>query len=243
MAEALEATASRVDDSSHNEDSTPHKCGVCDTEPAKACANCKTVFYCSEDCQKEWKEHKQLCEDYKAMWPAAATKELVTHLEGSVKRLKNEFIDEPRPGSNSEAKQATIVHLIDQASSLGDIVDNVGKLQKAAVNIMHMTSELLKEAEKTSTTEKRAIDHTVEQLYDRMSTGFHEMHAQDRTITVHKQCRLHLLSAAVVPRLRWTWPSQPAFTRTIGAWKLSTSWKKALQWRLPRPKGVRDPYI
>lgn len=38
------------------------RCRVCLKEPAKKCAACKDVSYCSKDCQKfDWKEHKEVC--------------------------------------------------------------------------------------------------------------------------------------------------------------------------------------
>jgi hypothetical protein len=38
------------------------RCRVCLKEPAKKCAACKDVSYCSKECQKfDWKEHKEVC--------------------------------------------------------------------------------------------------------------------------------------------------------------------------------------
>jgi len=39
-----------------------HKCDVCKTATTKACARCKTSFFCSAECQKSaWKKHKKTC--------------------------------------------------------------------------------------------------------------------------------------------------------------------------------------
>jgi len=39
-----------------------HKCDVCKTATTKACARCKTSYFCSAECQKTaWKKHKKVC--------------------------------------------------------------------------------------------------------------------------------------------------------------------------------------
>jgi len=39
-----------------------HKCSVCKTPTTKACARCKTSYFCSASCQKSaWKKHKKTC--------------------------------------------------------------------------------------------------------------------------------------------------------------------------------------
>ena len=39
-----------------------HKCDVCKTATTKACARCKTSYFCSAICQKSaWKKHKKTC--------------------------------------------------------------------------------------------------------------------------------------------------------------------------------------
>ncbi len=48
-----------------------HKCDVCKTATTKACARCKTSYFCSAECQKSaWKKHKKTC---KAPTGVAAT--------------------------------------------------------------------------------------------------------------------------------------------------------------------------
>ena len=38
------------------------KCDVCKTTTTKACARCKTSYFCSSECQKSaWKKHKKTC--------------------------------------------------------------------------------------------------------------------------------------------------------------------------------------
>jgi len=38
------------------------KCDVCKTSTTKACARCKTSYFCSAECQKAaWKKHKKTC--------------------------------------------------------------------------------------------------------------------------------------------------------------------------------------
>ena len=46
------------------------KCAVCgktgsgdkQEKPLKSCSQCKSIFYCSVDCQRaDWKEHKPIC--------------------------------------------------------------------------------------------------------------------------------------------------------------------------------------
>lgn len=39
-------------------------CNVCGQKSSKKCAGCKSIIYCSRDCQvKDWKQHKDLCKD------------------------------------------------------------------------------------------------------------------------------------------------------------------------------------
>lgn len=41
-------------------------CHICKTETKNSCSNCKQVFYCSPQHQKEhWKEHKKDCHPFK----------------------------------------------------------------------------------------------------------------------------------------------------------------------------------
>jgi len=41
-----------------------HQCDVCKTATTKACAQCKTSYFC--ECQKSvWKKHKKTCKEKK----------------------------------------------------------------------------------------------------------------------------------------------------------------------------------
>ena len=38
------------------------QCDVCNTTTTKACARCRTSYFCSSECQKSaWKKHKKMC--------------------------------------------------------------------------------------------------------------------------------------------------------------------------------------
>jgi len=71
------------------------KCDVCSTTTTKACARCKTSFFCSAECQKSaWKKHKKTC---KAPTRVAANEaELRVLHEGML--LLNRCIQEPGAG-------------------------------------------------------------------------------------------------------------------------------------------------
>jgi len=71
------------------------KCDVCKTATTKACARCKTSYFCSAECQKSaWKKHKKTC---KAPTGVAATEaELRVLHEGML--LLNRCIQEPGAG-------------------------------------------------------------------------------------------------------------------------------------------------
>jgi len=71
------------------------KCDVCKTATTKACARCKTSFFCSAECQKSaWKKHKKTC---KAPTREAANEaELRILHEGML--LLNRCIQEPGAG-------------------------------------------------------------------------------------------------------------------------------------------------
>jgi len=72
-----------------------HKCDVCKTATTKACARCKTSYFCSAECQKSaWKKHKKTC---KAPTREAANEaELRVLHEGML--LLNRCIQEPGAG-------------------------------------------------------------------------------------------------------------------------------------------------
>jgi len=72
-----------------------HKCDVCKTATTKACARCKTSYFCSAECQKSaWKKHKKTC---KAPTRVAASEvELRVLHEGML--LLNRCIQEPGAG-------------------------------------------------------------------------------------------------------------------------------------------------
>jgi len=72
-----------------------HKCDVCKTSTTKACARCKTSYFCSAECQKSaWKKHKKTC---KAPTRVAASEvELRVLHEGML--LLNRCIQEPGAG-------------------------------------------------------------------------------------------------------------------------------------------------
>jgi len=58
-----------------------HKCDVCKTATTKACARCKTSYFCSSECQKSaWKKHKKTCKHPKS--PPASEAELRTLHKG-----------------------------------------------------------------------------------------------------------------------------------------------------------------
>jgi len=70
-------------------------CDVCKTATTKACARCKTSYFCSAECQKSaWKKHKKVC---KASTREAANEaELRVLHEGML--LLNRCIQEPGAG-------------------------------------------------------------------------------------------------------------------------------------------------
>jgi len=72
-----------------------HKCDVCKTPTTKACARCKTSYFCSGECQKlAWKQHKKTCKAPTS--PPASEAELRTLHEGML--LLNRCIQEPGAG-------------------------------------------------------------------------------------------------------------------------------------------------
>ena len=61
-------------------------CDVCKTTTTKACARCKTSYFCSPSCQKAaWKKHKKTC---KAPTREAATEAELRTLHKGIAPLK-----------------------------------------------------------------------------------------------------------------------------------------------------------
>jgi len=72
-----------------------HKCDVCKTATTKACARCKTSYFCSAECQKSaWKKHKKVCKA--PTRPPSSEAELRVLHEGML--LLNRCIQEPGAG-------------------------------------------------------------------------------------------------------------------------------------------------
>jgi len=72
-----------------------HKCDVCKTATTKACARCKTSYFCSAECQKSaWKKHKKVCKAPTS--PPSSEAELRVLHEGML--LLNRCIQEPGAG-------------------------------------------------------------------------------------------------------------------------------------------------
>jgi len=72
-----------------------HKCDVCKTATTKACARCKTSYFCSAECQKTaWKKHKKVCKT--PTRPPSSEAELRVLHEGML--LLNRCIQEPGAG-------------------------------------------------------------------------------------------------------------------------------------------------
>jgi len=75
------------------------QCDVCKTTTTKACARCKTSYFCSAECQKlAWKKHKKTCKAPTgvAASPPASEAELRVLHEGML--LLNRCIQEPGAG-------------------------------------------------------------------------------------------------------------------------------------------------
>jgi len=72
-----------------------HNCDVCKTATTKACARCKTSYFCSAECQKSaWKKHKKTCKA--PTNPPANEVELRALHKGML--LLNRCIQEPGAG-------------------------------------------------------------------------------------------------------------------------------------------------
>ena len=71
------------------------KCDVCKTTTTKACARCKTSYFCSAECQKSaWKKHKKKCKAPTTS-PASESELRILH-KGML--LLNRCIQEPGAG-------------------------------------------------------------------------------------------------------------------------------------------------
>jgi len=71
------------------------KCDVCKTATTKACARCKTSYFCSSECQKSaWKKHKKTCKP--PTTPPATEVDLRILHKGML--LLNRCIQEPGAG-------------------------------------------------------------------------------------------------------------------------------------------------
>jgi len=71
------------------------QCDVCKTPTTKACARCKTSYFCSPSCQKSaWKKHKKTCKP--PTTPPATEADLRTLHKGML--LLNRCIQEPGAG-------------------------------------------------------------------------------------------------------------------------------------------------
>jgi len=71
------------------------QCDVCNTATTKACARCKTSYFCSAECQKSaWKKHKKTCKAPSS--PPSSEAELRVLHEGML--LLNRCIQEPGAG-------------------------------------------------------------------------------------------------------------------------------------------------
>jgi len=72
-----------------------HECDICKTPTTKACARCKTSYFCSAECQKSaWKKHKKVCKAPTS--PPSRKAELRVLHEGML--LLNRCIQEPGAG-------------------------------------------------------------------------------------------------------------------------------------------------
>jgi len=70
-------------------------CDVCKTATTKACARCKTSYFCSAECQKSaWKKHKKVCKP--PTTPPATEADLRILIKGML--LLNRCIQEPGAG-------------------------------------------------------------------------------------------------------------------------------------------------
>lgn len=84
------------------------KCGAATTKagnPLLRCSKCKTVKYCSPDCQKkDWKKHKQMCKQVQEKGKQAQMEDQQAQGEG--KQVQDEGVgdDKLEAMSSDEAK-------------------------------------------------------------------------------------------------------------------------------------------
>jgi len=85
------------------------QCVVCNTNTTKACARCKTSYFCSAECQKSaWKKHKKTCKVPTS--PPASEAELRVLHEGML--LLNRCIQEPGAGDGPTSEVLDFLRLI-----------------------------------------------------------------------------------------------------------------------------------
>ena len=90
------------------------KCDVCSTKTTKACARCKTSYFCSAECQKlAWKKHKKSCKPPTTP-PATTEVDLRTLHKGVL--LLNRCIQEPGAGDGPTSE---VLSFLRSDSALG----------------------------------------------------------------------------------------------------------------------------
>ena len=124
-------------------------CNYCCSKkkPLKQCGGCKSVFYCSKECQKEdWsKAHKALCKQYKALLlsPKLYTNDDILEISplGSGGKLLNETRECGLCGSNQKLTKTPFASLLLFYSSffLSSFMKNLS-WKKGAVEIVRDNS-------------------------------------------------------------------------------------------------------
>ena len=78
------------------------KCAVCGDTATQRCSKCKSVWYCTRECQlSHWKEHKALCK--------IASEARVKHEEREAERKKNMGYDEEKQARAVAAKKTPMI--------------------------------------------------------------------------------------------------------------------------------------